>query len=218
MLDSADVYDLVMGLSVLCRSPLIADIAKVVGDLSPPDITHALNRKQLASKLWLLEQLHLHVGGELPFVTVLGGWYGVLSALLLNDPRFQIGQICSVDIDPSCAPVAELLNRRFGANRQFSTKTADMYQLDPDFYRADQNSIVINTSCEHIPDVATWLLTLPMNQLVLLQSNDYRAVPEHISCVDSAKELADKARLSKVIMTGSLNTGKYTRFMVIGRR
>mgnify|MGYP003694664571 CR=1 FL=1 len=36
-------------------------------------------------------------------VTILGGWFGVLAAVLLHDPRFSIGKVTSIDIDPRCA-------------------------------------------------------------------------------------------------------------------
>ncbi len=217
LIDAADAYDLLMGLSRLTGSELIADIAKVVGDLAPPALANALNRKQLASKLWLLDELHAHLGSAFGRITVLGGWYGVLSALLLHDSRFNIGQVRSVDLDPACQPVADLLNRRFAVDGRFSAVTHDMYALGPAFYGDDPSSLVINTSCEHIPDVRAWLDSLPRGQQVCLQSNDYRAVAEHISCVDSAEELAARARLPELVMTGALPTRNYTRFMVMGR-
>jgi hypothetical protein len=36
-------------------------------------------------------------------VWVLGAWYGVLGALLLDDERLAIPEIVSLDIDPGCA-------------------------------------------------------------------------------------------------------------------
>ncbi|MGL4973935.1 MAG: class I SAM-dependent methyltransferase [Bosea sp. (in: a-proteobacteria)] len=188
-----------------------------MGDLAPAEMTVALNPKQIASKMWLLDTLHAYAGGAYDKVAVVGGWYGVLSGMLLNDPRFSIGRATSIDIDPSCGPVATLLNRRFVEAGRFEAVTGDMYAIRPETIETGAGTLVINTSCEHIPDVRQWLVTLPCAQLVVLQSNDYVAVPEHISCVFSADEFAEKAGLSELLFKGALPTKRYTRFMLIGR-
>ncbi len=216
-IDAAEVYEMLMGLSRMTGSPMLADIAKVVGDLAPDAFANALNTKQMASKLWLLDELRANIGADYSHIIVMGGWHGVLSALLLNDARFGIGRITSVDLDPACAPVAQLLNRRFVTEARFQALTADMYDLDAALLGLGGQSLVINTSCEHIPDLRAWLDTLPAGQLVVLQSNDYRIIPEHISCVGSADELAKIARLSEMLGCAALPSRNYTRFMVMGR-
>jgi hypothetical protein len=217
MLAAADAYDLLTGLSRLTGSALIADVAKVIGDLNPPDFSNALNTKQLASKIWLLDETARHMGVEMSHMMVLGGWHGVLSALFLNDPRFNISHATSIDLDPACAPVAALLNRRFVQEGRFEAKTADMFLVNYAPLAGQPTALVINTSCEHIPDLRGWLALLPKGQRVVLQSNDYRAIPEHIACVSSADELAELAMLSECVFSGALATRKYNRFMVMGQ-
>jgi hypothetical protein len=212
-----EVYDLLTGLSRLTGVDFLGDVAKVIGDLAPAGLTVALNPKQIASKMWLMDMLHAHAGGAFDRVTIVGGWHGVLSAMLLNDARFSAGRVTSIDIDPSCAAVATLLNRRFAAAGRFEALTGDMHVTGRDVIGAGAGTLVINTSCEHIPDVRLWLQTLPSSQLVVLQSNDYVAVPEHISCVVSAEDFADKAGLSELVFQGALPSRRYTRFMLIGR-
>jgi hypothetical protein len=216
-IDAAEVHEMLMGLSRMTGSAMMADIAKVVGDLAPDAFANALNSKQMASKLWLIDRLQAHLGSSFAHIIVMGGWHGVLSALLLNDVRFSIGRITSVDLDPACEPVALLLNRRFAAEARFHALTADMYDLDASSLGLGENSLVINTSCEHIPDLRAWLDTLPRGQLVLLQSNDYRIISEHISCVSSVDELAQLAGLSELVSADALPGRNYTRFMVMGR-
>lgn len=217
LISPADMHELLMGLSHLTGSLLMADVAKVVGDLAPHGLSNAFNPKQVASKLWLINQLYDQAGGMHREVAVMGGWFGALSAMLLNDARFTLSNVSSIDIDPACAPVAEMLNRRFVAQGRFRALTRDMHASSETVHALGPGSLVINTSCEHIPDVAKWLATLPEGQLVVLQSNNYRAVPEHISCVDSADEFAEKARLSQILFAGALASKRYTRFMLIGR-
>ncbi len=214
----AELYEMLMGLSQLTGSALLADVAKVMGDLMPAGMSNALNPKQIRSKIWLVDEVLRHAGGVHGEVVVMGGWHGVLSALLLNDPRFSLRSVTSLDIDPGCAPVAMLLNRRFVAEGRFRAVTADMHRPGSAIPPLGEGSLVINTSCEHIPDVRGWLATLPPGQLVALQSNDYRAVPEHVSCFDSAEAFAAAAGLGRTLFMGALPSRRYTRFMLIGHR
>lgn len=214
--DSDFLFDLLRGLSALSGNRVIGDLARVLARMPRQDLSVAFNHKQIASKLWLREALFATLGGQHRHIRVLGGWYGVLSALLLDDPRFEIGRITSIDLDPGCAPVAELLNRRAMAEGRFAAVTADMNALD--YAGPDAAGLIVNTSCEHLPDVPGWLARLPAGQRVVLQSNDYLAVPEHLSAVPDLAAFEAQAGLSRVDFRGALPTKNYTRFMLIGAR
>jgi hypothetical protein len=209
-------FDILRGLSRLTDSALIADVADVVAKFPNPDLAVALNHKQFESKLFLRDRLFEALGPSHQRVWILAGWYGVLAAMLLDDPRFDIGSIMSVDIDAACVPVATTLNRRHVAANRFEAQTHDIYQLD---YRSRQPpTLIINTSCEHLHDVPRWLDLLEPGTPLVLQSNDYRREPDHLSCVDSVGDFERQARLSTVLFSGTLATKNYNRFMLIGRR
>ena len=89
-----------------------------------------------------------------------------------------------------------------------------------DFARVEggRPGLVINTSCEHLPDVPGWLAGLPAGLPLLLQSNDYYREPDHRSCVPSLEAFKAQAGLSALWFAGALPTKNYTRFMLIGRR
>ena len=161
--------------------------------------------------MWARDRLFDSFGGDFRHVAILGGWYGVLAAMLLEDPRFEIGLVESFDIDPSVAEVAETLNRN--CDGRFRATTGDMYGLDYTTLDAD---LVVNTSCEHIADLGGWLAMLPRGTRVLLQSNNYFSEPTHINCVESAPAFERLARLAQVNFSGSLPMKNYTRFMLIG--
>lgn len=204
-------FDLVRGIAAYTDSALVAGLARVVAAHPQAAIANAFNHKQVASKLWARDRLFGSCGGRFGTVWILGGWYGVLGAMLLDDRRFDIGLIESIDVDPDVAEVARTLNQAAGA--RFRTRTADMYELD---YRGGRPDLVVNTSCEHIADVRGWLDRLPAGTQVLLQSNDYFAEPTHINCVPSLYAFEAMARLPRVDFAGALPTKKYTRFMLIG--
>lgn len=166
---------------------------------------------QVNSKVWLIDNLEKVLFPALRYnIVIHGGWNGVLSSLLFNS-NIDIKHITSIDIDPVCEKVANTINRRQDLENRFSAITADMcsYQYDAD--------IVINTSCEHITQEQynQWLKNVPKNSLVVIQSNDYRDLQEHVNCVDTLQELEQKSNL-KIMFSDKLALQKYNRFMVIG--
>lgn len=210
------IFDLLRGVSALTRSDLVADLAHAVADHPEAALSVAFNHKQIASKTWLRDALFDTLGGTFQSIWVLGGWYGVLAALLHDDPRYAIDRIVSFDIDPACAPVAETLNRRSLAAGRFEARTAAMETLD--YAGPDAPDLVICTSCEHIVDLRAALARMPLGTQLVLQSNDYRREPDHVSCVDSVEAFRLQADLGTVLFEDALPTRNYTRFMLIGRR
>jgi hypothetical protein len=75
---------------------------------------------------------------------------------------------------------------------------------------------VINTSCEHIENFKDWYAGIPLGKLVILQSNNYFDLPEHVNCVKDSLHFAEMAPLSREYFTGGLELEKYTRYMRIG--
>lgn len=207
--------DILKGLSVYFDSPFVADIRDTA--LSHPRLTlgHALNRNQITSKRWLVEQLLAVTGGGLGRVCILGGWYGVLGALLLHDPRFRIDSVCSIDIDPSCEDIAKSLNRTHVEAGKFEFRHADMYEVD---FPKGEFDLIINTSCEHLETIDRWFERIPDGTLLTLQSNNYFGIDGHVNCVDSLVQFKQQVPLSDTLFEGELPLKKYTRFMVIGRR
>ncbi|OAP39823.1 hypothetical protein AU381_09720 [Sinorhizobium glycinis] len=205
-------YDLARGLAAYTGSVLVDGIAGVIAKHPEANIANAFNHKQVLCKLWARDELLKNAGSAYGRIVVLGGWYGVLPAMLLEDRRFTIEAIDSFDIDPTVEQVARTLNSGFGD--RFHAITADMHAID---YRSLQADLVINTSCEHIADLGAWLELVPSGTRVLLQSNDYFSEPSHINCVSSLEEFQARAGLSRVDFAGALPMKKYTRFMLIGR-
>lgn len=209
-------YDILRGVAALTGNRVVADLARLVGNEMPPDLWVAFNHKQIASKRWLVDVLAEVMPRPQGPVWVLGAWYGVLGAMLLDDERLGLSEVVNLDIDPGCAPVAERLNRRHVADGRFRAITADMTGLD----FANQPvtpGLVVNTSCEHLGDVRGWLASLPPGLPLLLQSNDYFREPDHCSCVACLETFKEQAGLSELIYAGALPQKNYTRFMLIGR-
>jgi hypothetical protein len=212
------LYDILRGVAALTGDAIVADLARLVGKGLPADLSIAFNHKQIASKRWLVDELSKVLPKPEGPIVALGAWYGVLGAMLLADERLEIAEVVSLDIDPGCAPVAEMLNHRHVAAGRFRAVTADMTSLDFARVEGGRPGLVINTSCEHLPDVPGWLAGLPAGLPLLLQSNDYYREPDHRSCVPSLEAFKAQAGLSALWFAGALPTKNYTRFMLIGRR
>ena len=164
---------------------------------------------QLKSKEWLIKNLRPHIK---KFVTVdiHGGWVGVLASMLFQSD-VPVLNIRSIDIDPSCEPIASNMNKIEEMIGKFRAVTADMCAI-----RSDAD-VVINTSCEHITQdqYDLWLSGIAHNTLLVLQSNNYN-IPEHVRIADALDTFKEQCYLSKVLWAGELELPMYTRYMVIG--
>ena len=164
---------------------------------------------QLKSKEWLITNLRKHVK-KVVSVDIHGGWVGTLASML-----FQSDIVCtsirSIDIDPSCEPIANMMNKGEEMVGKFRAVTADMCSI-----RSDAD-VVINTSCGHITQdqYDLWISGMPHNTLLVLQSNDYN-IPEHVRTAKDLEEFKTQCGLSRVLWAGELELPLYKRFMVIG--
>jgi hypothetical protein len=165
---------------------------------------------QLKSKEWLIQNLRPHVK---KFITIdiHGGWVGVLASMLFQS-EIPVINIRSIDIDPTCEPIATNMNKLEEMVGKFRAVTADMCAI-----RSDAD-VVINTSCEHITQdqYDLWLSGMPLSSLIVLQSNNYN-IPEHVRTASSLEEFKNQSNLN-VLWAGELELPLYKRFMIIGRQ
>lgn len=168
---------------------------------------------QVNSKLWLIENLEPFVKSIPNNLVIYGGWNGVLSSLLFNS-EISVGKITSVDIDPVCEEIAYTVNKRQEIDGRFSAITKDMCECD---YNAD---IVINTSCEHITQSQydKWINNVSLHSLIVLQSNNYFDLDEHIRCAKNLKEFEEQSKLNKILFKGKIELSNYDRYMLIGEK
>lgn len=167
------------------------------------EMRDALSSGQLLSKKWLLDELSkCHARN----ILVVGGWIGLL-ARAINE-TYPLFKADSLDLSATSTHVAQHVLAGTG-----HAIFADMYDYDYTGY-----DCVINTSSEHIPNIASWLDLINAGTLIVCQSNNARHVPDHVNCVDSVTELERSLNLSETLFAGELVFPMYTRYMVIGRR
>jgi hypothetical protein len=164
---------------------------------------------QLKSKEWLITNLRKNVN-KFVSIDIHGGWVGVLASMLFQSDIY-VKNIRSIDIDPTCEPIATMMNKKEEIAGKFRAVTADMCAI-----RSDAD-VVINTSCEHITQdqYDLWLSGMPYNTLLVLQSNNYN-IPEHVRIANDLDEFKTQSNID-VVWAGELELPLYKRFMIIGR-
>jgi hypothetical protein len=180
---------------------------------------------QLKSKFWLIEHLPPNLG----LVFICAGWYGTLAQFMFDRARDKFTKIRSFDIDDSCAEIADTMNRsRVIDGWQFKASTLNIldmkYPTEYKTYRANGTSLeliempdtIINTSCEHINNFNEWYNNIPQRTLLILQSNNFYEVLEHVNCSSSIEEFSKNTPMTEVLYEGELDLTKYKRFMKIG--
>ena len=178
----------------------------ITSDKKVKRIIESINDSQIESKTWLVENLkeHLDLFSSNPKICVAAGWYG-LTAHLLRD--YTDNKIVSFDIDPECEKIGNLLYD----NIHF--KTEDINDFDPKKF-----DIIICTSCEHITDdeLNRFLDKRKSNSLVVLHSNNYYEIEEHINCKDSLQDFEKSVNLNILNSYEKRIENKFDRYMIIG--
>lgn len=180
---------------------------------------------QIKSKLWLIK----HLPDNLGKVFICAGWYGTLASFMFDKARHKFDKIRSFDIDPFCYKVADTINRQWVIDGwQFKASTVDIhditYPTEHTTYRYDGTSqtliedpdTIINTSCEHIYNFDSWYSNIPKGKIVVLQTNNFFEIKEHINCSTNLKEFVKQTPMDTVLYSGELFLENYTRYMRIG--
>ena len=186
------------------------------------------SRGQLESKLWLIRELS-ELQLDLGIVFLCAGWYSTLATMIFESD-IKVDRIRSFDIDDSCYSIAETFNKPWVKDEwRFKATTQDIFDIDFNLHtytvkRADGSTCeltespntIINTSCEHIENFSDWYAKIPQGKLVVLQSNNFYEVEEHVNCVGTVEEFKNLAPMENILYSGELELPKYKRFMLIG--
>ena len=180
--------------------------------------------------MWLVHELE-KCNVELGTVFLCAGWYATLATMLFQS-NIKLLNVRSFDIDDTCVDIAETFNKPWFVDQwRFKSITQDIMDVDYDEHTwqywsnannrmsypiVDSPDTIINTSCEHIANFTAWYDKIPDGKLVVLQSNNFFEVEEHVNCVNSIEEFAVKAPMQNILYSGELEFPKYKRFMLIG--
>ena len=208
-------------------SKFVAPLKKLVNN---PDFDmDCMARGQLESKKWLVNELKNVQNLKLGKVCLCAGWYATVIPLIV-EAGIEFDLVRSFDLDPTVWKIAETFNKDLLINGwKFKAQTADINKLDFTVTKfeteRDDGTVqplkerfdtIVNTSCEHIEGFDSWYSKIPNGKLLILQSNDYFEIDEHVNCSHDLEDFSQSTPMSQVLFEGELQLGKYTRFMKIG--
>ena len=191
----------------------------------------SISYNQRIGKTWLIEELdklEIPRDDEGKFkIELVGGWFGFpLVDMLIEKYGDDIRGIDYFDPDPFAAQVfsvyLSLWKEDFQAIKIFTNEMGDYFN-----YKEKRRAhLIINTSCEHMPDMKDMREYYfdPERTLLVLQSNNKTDEDDHINCVDSEIELAEKNGIG--FLNGGFRTMKsregkelnfWNRYMAMGK-
>jgi hypothetical protein len=173
----------------------------------------AFSSGQIGSKIWLCEELE-RSGLTSNLTYIYGGWYGLTAFLLLSRGKFQVNKIRSLDIDPACQSVADMINENWvWQDWKFKAFTQNCNNFEGQY-----GDLVINTSTEHF-ESKQWFESLPQGTNVVLQGNNMPH-KDHITHSETLDDFVKDYPLSKIMFKGEKEfvypDWSFKRYMVIG--
>jgi len=180
-------------------------IDRVTTDKQVKSIINSINDNQEKSKDWLIEKsIKYFTFFNKPKICIAAGWYGSLADKL--KAHIDNG-ILSFDKDPQC----KTIGRKLYKDVTFAT-------AEIEYFNFKTYDIVICTSCEHLEQkvIDDMLKRIKKGAMVILQSNNYFKIKDHINCHNSVIDFEKTLKLDKILYRGSLKLDKYDRYMVIG--
>jgi len=181
-------------------------IKKFTTDETTKQIINSVNDNQKKCKQWLVDKSKQFITKyQNPKICIAAGWYGHLADMLLE---YTDQTITSFDIDEQC----KLIGKKFYKEKNIRFVISDMKDFDCNSY-----DVIICTSCEHIEQsiINNFLKKRKQNSLVILQSNNYYKIKEHINCRDTLKHFIDDYIHFNPKYYNQLELQEYNRYMVI---
>lgn len=159
-----------------------------------------------------------HEGNKIT-IEIIGGWFGwpLLDYVAEYFKDYEI-KIRFFEIDPFAIKIAKEWQAIKNSDLDITFYGMNWF----DFTAERRAHVIINTSCEHMPDLITAkkYIVEPERTTLFLTSNDKTDEPDHVNCKETATQLAEDNGL-KVLHGESINLRSgndfYNRHIVIGR-
>lgn len=174
------------------------------------DIIDSLSAPQWESKEILVSALQdVMPLSKSDKIYVIGGWYGLLSALLAEVTH---AEIFSIDIDPFCEQYGKQIFN--GNNFHFKNESLMQVMIEG----LEDVDVIISTSCEHFEaEELKQLITMkPDDTIIALQSNDYVEHSSHINTHPTLDSFINSLDID-VIYQNETTFDMYKRYTVIGK-
>lgn len=215
----------------LKRLALLSDEGFDIGYFKPI-LIDAFSKGQIKSKIWLLENIVKYFDLNNKTIFLLGGWIGVLPAMLFW--HTSVKNIRNIELDINCIRISNwLLKDKLIEELRYATIYNDMNNLDyysniwhyfnyentAEIIKNEKIDLVINTSTEHLVNFNSWWDKIPKGMGFVLQSNNFADVKEHVNLYSSLTNFEKSlGKVSEIFFKGELDLTIYKRFMIIGKK
>lgn len=184
------------------------------------DFSDVFHDNQLKSKKWLVNNLRkFALKTHSNNIFIFGGWYGILAYMLLKDTEINTKYTFNIDKNQELkGPAYHFLNKNIYYKHIVDNMITFEYPFRP--------NIVINTSCEHLTkeDFIKWYRNIPEAVTVVLQTNNYDKITEHVGCYNSLDDFVHFVRNDLKVggdylyFQGKLDMSNFERYMVIFKK
>ena len=210
----------------------INDYIKKVGDYET--MSDAFSRSQMKSKIWLAEELEKFMP-ECENMIILAGWNGQLADIIRHKILYRKCRIVDID-QQACWNSDYIFNIDRLGNHKVKSVCADInnltlhsngYEWEVENFKTGEKytekfnpDLIVNTSAEHM--TTKWFDQIRFKKweempTVVIQSNNYFDLPEHINCVYSSNHMEKMYPMKEIYYSGELQLKGYKRVMLIGK-
>lgn len=164
---------------------------------------------QMKSKEWLIREVEKILPNP-ENIIIFGGWYGVLGQMLESNFS-SVQKITSMDIDPMCSLIGDQITLLENNKIYFRNMCMSEYAY------IENHDCVINTSAEHVNQEIydRWFRKIPVGKLVVIQSNNFSSIEEHIRCSSSLENFLVMNHITDPLYYGKIDCGEFDRYMAI---
>jgi len=166
----------------------------------------ALSSGQINSKIWLIDELK-NLDTSFENTLVIGGWLGLSSNWIMKNKISK--NITNLDLDADAIKFSDELNKYVTGYNEGIVE--DITQFSHNEY-----DLVINTSAEHMNE--EWFENIKLGTTVVIQTNDFHDLPEHINTVNDIDDMKSKFPMSNILFEGVKDVVRYNRYMLIGKK
>lgn len=186
-----------------------------ISEVSPNTLEGSWSRDLMLSKLWLIRKMR-SIKPSFGTIYILGSWYGNLSLLML-DRNLEFDRIINVDVDEAALSKGDGIMGKLHNHDRIESMCKDANDLD--YRQLGKHGLVINTSCNNIPNKG-WFDSIPKGTMVALQGRDND--PGSVNHYDDLDGFVDSYPLSSTTYSGRITLDdpetSYDRYMIIGNR
>lgn len=176
-----------------------------------PDLLDSYSPNQFKSKENLISYINI-LPLENPEIVILGCWFG---SILVPALTKEANHIYCIDIDNRVTSIGK--RRLFTMYNNISWSSRDVWDEKICSW-IEKANLIINTSCEHMPNMSELPPLYKSNAYFAFQSNNMYDIPTHTNCVDSIEEFYSQLPRNATIMAeDEIEDDRGTRYTLIGK-